>query len=216
MAFCVSELVWGMLKQVMWKAVLRWNDWGTRVRCRMSVPIVLAIVAVVIPIVAFLIVRLGDESIAERHHSHHDTYIIAGALTFSLLAAMIFMGALGMLLGWLCMVEVFSVDASVVLGFFDAFLLVAFVYWLLLRRYKVVTYVDHMRVTPFFGRTKTISYADITAMEWTPSLLMPNNRNVWVYAGPRCKALLWSGLDLDQILIRIDRFDALENLSARM
>ncbi len=182
----------------------------------MSIPAVLVAFSIVVPIAAYLIVWLGDENIAERHHSHHDTYIIAGSLTFSLLAAMIFMGALGMLLGWLCMVEVFSVDASVVLGFFDAFLLVSFVYWLLLRRYKVVTYADHMQVTPFFGRTKTISYEDITAMVWTPSLLIPNNRNVWVHAGPRCRALLWSGLDLDQILIRIDRFDALENLSSRL
>ena len=182
----------------------------------MNTPAVLAIVSVAIPIAALIIVWLGDESIAERHHSHHDTYVIAGSLNFALLAAMIFMGSLGMLLGWLCMVEVFSVDASVVLGFFDAFLLVAFVYWLLLRRYKVVTYADRMRVTPFLGRTKTIDYESITAMEWAPSLLMPNNRNVWVHAGPRCKALLWSALDLDQILIRIDRFDALENLSTRL
>lgn len=182
----------------------------------MNIPAVLATFSVAVPIVASFIVWMSNEDIAERHHSHHDTYIIAGSLTFALLAAMIFMGSLGMLLGWLCMVEVFSVDASVVLGFFDAFLLVAFVYWLLLRRYKVITYADRMQVTPFLGRTKTISYDAITAMEWTPSLLIPNNRNVWVHAGPRCKALLWSGLDLDQILIRIDRFDALDNLSSRL
>ena len=182
----------------------------------MNMPAVLAICSVAIPIVAFIIVWLSDENISERHHSHHDTYIISSSLTFVLLAAMVFMGALGMLLGWLCMVEVFSADASVVLGFFDAFLLVAFVYWLLIRRYKVVTYADHMEVTPFIGRKKTISYKSITAMEWSPSLLMPSNRNVWVHAGPRCRVLLWSVLDLDQILIRIDRFDALENLSARL
>lgn len=178
-------------------------------------PAYLTAFAVAVPVVASLMVWLGEENIAERHHSHHDTYVIAGSMTLALLVAMIFMGALGVLLGWLCMVEVFPIDASVVLAFFDAFLLVSFVYWLLLRRYKVVTYANYMQVTPFFGKTSTVRYVDISAMEWTPSLLFPTGRNVRVYVGHRRRALLWSGLDLDQILIRIDRFDALENLSAR-
>jgi hypothetical protein len=70
-----------------------------------------------------------------------------------------------------------------------------------------------MDVTPFFGRTVSISYKSISAMEWTPSVLMRNSRNVRVYVGHRRRALLWSGLDLDQILIRIDRFDAIDSLS---
>lgn len=176
---------------------------------------VLYVVAAGIPIMAGVLLWLESESISERHHSHHDTYVIASSLTWTLTFAMMFMGALGVLLGWLCMLGVFAADASVVLGFFDAFLFVSFAYWLVVRRYKVVTYDDRMEVTPFFGRTSSVNYADITAMEWTPSLLFPGGRNVRVFVGHRRRALLWSGLDLDQILIRINRFDTLEELPAR-
>ena len=51
-------------------------------------------------------------------------------------------------------------------------------------------------------------------MEWTPSILLQNSRNVRVFVGHRRRALLWGALDLDQILIRIDRFDVLDNLSS--
>ena len=175
----------------------------------------LVAVAVAIPLFAALVVLLGDAGISERHHSHHDTYITAGSLTWTLVLAMIFMGALGVLLGWLCIVGVFHADPSVVMAFFDAFLVVSFIYWIMLRRYKVVTYDDRMDVTPFFGRSSTVSYDEISAMEWEPSLLIPSTRNIRVYVGHRRRALLWGGLDLDQILIRINRFDVLENLSGR-
>lgn len=176
-------------------------------------PEYLVSVAIVIPLVASMVVWLNAGGISERHHSHHDTYVISNTLSWTLVFAMVFMGALGVLLGWLCMVGVFGADATVVLGFFDAFLVVSFVYWILLRRYKVVTYDDRLDVTPFLGRTAHIPYDNISAMEWEPSLIMPNSRNVRVYVGHRRRALLWGGLDLDQILIRIDRFDALEDLS---
>ena len=39
----------------------------------------------------------------------------------------------------------------------------------------------------------------------------PNGRNINVFVGNRRRALLWSALDLEQILIRINRFDVLEN-----
>lgn len=181
----------------------------------MSGPALLVALAVGIPIFASVIVGVADVGMAERHHSHHDTYVIATNLTWMLVFVMIFMGALGVLLGWLCLAEVFRAEASVVLAFFDAFLVVTFVLWLLFRRYKVITYDDRLEVTPFFGPKSTIHYTDISAMEWTPSFFMPSSRNVRVFVGHRRRALLWSGLDLDQILIRIDRFDALENLSAR-
>ena len=176
---------------------------------------ILTVVAAGIPLFAALVLRMGDAGIAERHHSHHDTYVIASTLTWTLVFAMIVMGSLGVLLGWLCIVGVFGADPAVVMGFFDAFLVVSFGYWWLIHRYKVVPYDERMEVTPFIGRTVSISYADISAMEWTPSLIMPNGRNVRVFVGHRRKALLWSGLDLDQILIRINRFDALDDLAAR-
>lgn len=180
----------------------------------MEPSIILAIIAVAIPATSTILIWSGDVGISERHHRHHDTYVIASTLTWSLVFAMIIMGSLGVLMGWLCMVGVFHVDAATVLGFFDAFLIVSFVYWVLLRRYKVVTYEDRLDVTPFVGRKTTIPYEDISLMEWTPSLLLRNSRSVGVFVGHRRRALLWGGLDLDQILIRIDRFDALENLGA--
>jgi hypothetical protein len=125
--------------------------------------------------------------------------------------ALVFMGALGTLLGWLCIIGVFQTRAETVLVFFDSFLVVSFVYWLLLRRYKVVTYEDRLEVTPFMGRRQTIAYADISALEWAPSLMIANGRNVRVFVGHRRRALLWGALDLEQILIRINRFDVLEN-----
>lgn len=179
----------------------------------MEEEIVLTIVAVGIPLVSTIILRMSDAGISERHHSHHDTYVIASSLAWTLVFAMIVMGSLGVLMGWLCAVGVFGADPAVVMGFFDAFLVVSFLFWWLIRRYKVVTYDEHMTVTPFFGRTAFIAYGDISAMEWSPSILMPNGRNVRVFVGHRRRALLWSGLDLDQILIRINRFDALEDLA---
>lgn len=181
----------------------------------MGEEVLFTILAVCIPLTTSLVVRMSDGGIAERHHSHHDTYVIASTLTWTLVFAMIVMGLLGVLLGWLCVVGVFHADPAIVMGFFDAFLIVSFVSWTLLRRYKVVTYDDHMEVTPFFGRTVSIPYDDISAMEWTPSILIHSGRSVRVFVGHRRRALLWSGLDLDQILIRINRFDALEGLAAR-
>ena len=174
---------------------------------------VLVAIAIFIPVAALVLIVFRDSSssIAERHHSHHDTYLIATTLIWSLVFAMVFMGALGAILGWLCMIEVFTADPVTVLVFFDSFLVVSFGYWLLLCRYKVVTYEDHLEVTPFFGKRQSIDYRDISALEWTPSFVIENGRNVRVFVGHRRRALLWGALDLDQILIRIDRFDVLEN-----
>ncbi|MBO7674174.1 MAG: hypothetical protein J6S63_04120 [Atopobiaceae bacterium] len=181
----------------------------------MELDLALIIVAVGIPLVAANHLWSKDAEISERHHTHHVTYVIGRRLTWSLVLAMIFMGALGVLLGWLCMVGVFEVDPSVPLCFFDAYLVVSFVYWWLLRRYKVVTYDDHMEVTPFVGGKSTISYRQISAMEWRRSIVIRNGRNVRVFVGNRNKALLWSALDLDQILIRINRFDALAEVPTK-
>jgi len=173
--------------------------------------IALTIIPVLIPAIATISILVYNVDIAERHHRHHDTYLIAGTLTWSLVFAMVFMGALGTLVGWLCQVGVFSVDHVTVLGFVDSFLVVSFSYWVLLRRYKVVTYEDRLEVTPFWGRTASIDYADISLMEWSPSVLIFGGRNVQVFVGNKKRALLWSALDIEQILIRIDRFDVFEN-----
>jgi hypothetical protein len=180
----------------------------------MDLAIQFTLIAVLIPVVAGIMLWATSGDISERHHSHHDTYVMASTLSWSLVFSMVFMGALGILLEWLCMVGVFRANGVVVLGFFDAFLIVAFVYWLLLRRYKVVTYDDEMVVTPFLGKTVVIRYKDISAMEWTTSIITPKSRNVRVFVGHQRRALLWSVLDLNQILVRINRFDVLDNLSS--
>lgn len=168
-------------------------------------------IAILIPATAVVFLLFRDAGIAERHHSHHDTYLVAGTLIWSMVFALVFMGTLGALLGWLCMIGVFQTNAETVLVFFDSFLVVAFVYWLFLRRYKVVTYEDHLEVTPFMGRRQSINYADISSLEYSPSFIITNGRNINVFVGNRRRALLWSALDLEQILIRINRFDVLEN-----
>lgn len=180
----------------------------------MEVTVALTVVAAGIPTLAALVLRLSDGGIAERHHSHHDTYVMATALTWTLVFAMIVMGSLGVLLGWLCSVGVFDGNSVVIMSFFDAFLVVSFLGWALLRRYKVVTYDDYMTVTPFVGPTASVVYSDISAMEWVPSLFIPSGRDVRVFVDDRRQTQLWGGLDLDQILIRINRFDALEDLAS--
>lgn len=176
--------------------------------------IALTVVAAGIPIAASLILIFGDAGISERHHSHHDTYMVSGTLTWSLVFAMIVMGSLGILLGWLCVLDAFTANSAVVMSFFDAFLVVSFLYWILLRRYRVVTYEDHMDVTPLFGRKTSIAYAEISGMEFVPSVLQPSARNLHVFVGQKRRAMLWGILDLDQILIRIDRYDAIDDFAA--
>lgn len=181
----------------------------------MKVASILAIVCAVIPLLATFVLRMHDEGFSERHHSHHDTYMVSVSLTWTLVLAMFVMGALGLLLGWLCSISVFEANSSVVMGFFDAYLLVSFFCWVLLVRYKVVTYDDYMEVTPFVGRTTTVAYADITALRWTPSILFQGKRSIRVYVGEKQRALLWCALDLDQILIRMNRFEVLEDVAAK-
>ena len=175
---------------------------------------VLMAIAMLVPLVSVFVVRLGSLEISERHHSHHDTYMIAGTFSWGVLFSMLFMGAFGLISGWLCLLTTFEADPKVVLAFSDTFLLTTFAAWMALRRYRVVTFDDYMCVTPFIGSVATIRYDEISAMEWNPSFLVPHARNVSVFVGHRRRALLWAVLDLDQILMRINRFDVLENLTS--
>ena len=170
---------------------------------------VLTGIAIAIPILALLLERLGGIGISERHHSHHDTYLIASSLSSALVVAMVFMGITGLLLAWLCNVGVFHADATVILGFFAAFLFVLFVIWLCIRRYRVATYDSCMIVTPFVGPATTVRYRDIESMEWGGIKSGTGYRNLNVYVGGKRVAMLWGVLDLEQILLRIDRFDVL-------
>lgn len=178
----------------------------------MAVEWILMLFAVAIPLTAAVIVFKGSANLTERHHAHHDTYIVPGTLSWGIVSSMLFMGALGVLVGWLCNLGAFTANSVVALSFFDGCLVTLFACLVVLRRYKVMTFDDHMSVTPFIGRTVTIPYATISNMEWSASALVSGSHNVIVHTEDRQKALLWAVLDLDQILIRIERYDVLENL----
>lgn len=166
--------------------------------------------AVVVLLIAAIVIEWsGDASLSERHHSHHDTYFVPRSLTTSLVLMMVFVGVLGIVIGWLCLVGVFKADARVVFAFFFTFLVVSFLMWGAIRRYRVSTYEDRLRVTPFIGRTETIMYTDIDRMTWSRRSFGTSYRNLHIYAGTR-KVFLWGTIDLEQILARINRFDVLE------
>ncbi len=171
----------------------------------------LGILVILIPLCAVLFERHLVTPMAERHHNDHDMYAVSSTLTRSMVATMVFMGSLGIILAWLCTIGVFSAYVTVVLAFFEAFLTVAFVIWICIHRYQVVTFDDHMCVTSFVGRSRTIAYADIERMVWARPNAFAGYRSVRVYArGHSSPVLIWGALDIEHILLCINRFDVLE------
>ena len=167
-------------------------------------PGVLVAVAVAVPLASFVLMRLGSVRITERHHSRHDTYVIPVAFTRSLVHMMAFMGAMGLFLGWLCSSSVFVADPPEVLAFFDAFIVTTFTLWLVLTRYKVSTFEGHMIVTPFVGHER---------MEWAGFRKGSGYRDLDVWVGGSYAVRLSALVDLEQILMSIDRFDVLPSSS---
>lgn len=170
---------------------------------------VLAIIVAGVPLLAVLIEWILSTGLSERHHSHHDTYVIAASLSHALVFSMIFMGVVGLALSWLCLVGVFNADRTVVLAFFATFLAVSFLLWLLIKRYRVATYDDRLLVTPFIGKSSAIYYKDIERMEWSGIRTGTGYRNLSIISEDGSSVLLWGFLDLDQILRKINRFDVL-------
>lgn len=158
-----------------------------------------------VPVLAVLIEWFGDNGIMERHHSHHDTYLVPRSIPSSLMLMMVFVGVLGLVVDWLCDVGVFHADDLVIGAFFSTFLSVVFILWLGIRRYRVTTTDDGLEVRNFVGSTRSVAYADITEMCRTHRRIS-NYPSIRVYAGRR-SFFLWGLLDLDQILDRIDRYD---------
>lgn len=173
---------------------------------------ILLAVVMLVPVAALVRERVGDIGIAERHHSHHDTYMASAALSRALVLGMVLMSAVGVLLTWLCHVDVFHVDSSVVLSFFAAFLVVMLVMWTCIRRYRVITYDDHMEVRPFVGRNRNVRYEDIDLIKWVGPMDMAEMHMVRVY-WENHRLTLVGLFDLDQILSRINRFDVMEGTS---
>ena len=169
----------------------------------------LVVVAAVVPLVALVVEHVGNVRITERHHSHHDTYVVSAEFTRSLVLAMAFMAALGLLVAWLCERDVFVASATTVLVFFDAFLVTCFVMWSLICRYRVSTFSDSMAVTPPLGPKVWVRYDQIDRLEWSGLRVGTGFRNLVVWVGGRRAVTLLGILDVEQIIMSIDRFDLL-------
>ena len=178
----------------------------------MSVRLLIALVAG-IPVVASILEWAFASRTAERHHAHHDTYLIASSLSRAMVISMIFMGFMGLLFALLCTNGVFetTVDVRVILGFFAAFLMVLLLIWLAMRRYEVRLYEYKMEITPFVGPSKQVVYAEIDRLAWSGIRAGTGYQNLSVYVGGKHVATLLGILDIDQILMRINRFDVLEH-----
>ena len=172
----------------------------------------LVVLALFTPLVALVFEHVGNVRITERHHSHHDTYVVSAEFTRSLVLAMTFMAALGLLVAWLCDQDVFLPDAVTVLAFFDAFIVTCFVMWRLLCRFRVSTFGDTMAVTPLVGPKVWVRYDQIDRLEWSGLRVGTGFRNLVVWVGGRRAATILGFVDVEQILLSIDRFDLLPQI----
>ncbi|OUO33992.1 hypothetical protein [Olsenella sp. An290] len=166
-------------------------------------------VCVLAPVAAFVLERVGSARISERHHSHHDTYVVPATYTRALVLMIAFMGFMGVVLGGFSLQGVLSASAPAVLGFFGGFVLTSFVLWWVTCRYKVSTFDDRMEVTPFVGAPITVRYEDIERMEWCGLRKGSGYRDLAVWVGGRRVVRLNGIVDVEQIIMCIDRFDAL-------
>lgn len=172
--------------------------------------ILFIIISIALPLIAAVIEHSSEAEMSERHHRHHDTYVFPSAALRSIVASMIFASAVGFILSWLCYLGVFNVSLLIVPAFISSYLTVSFCLWVALRRYRVVTYADHMFIAPLVGPTVKVLYQDISSLKWMSVLRGPYNASLEVWVAGRRAAIIWSNVDIDQILMRIDRYDVLE------
>lgn len=166
-------------------------------------------VIITIPVLAFAIGLLFSPDMAERHHIHHDTYSISQVITRTLLLVMTFMGILGGVTGWLCHLGVFTSDPVVPLAFFVAFQLSIFVVFIALNRCRVMAYDDRMFVRPWFRRQREVPYGQIERMVRRPYPATPHFNDLLIYLKDGSRIRVSGLLDIEQMLLRIDRFDAM-------
>ncbi|MCI6273782.1 MAG: hypothetical protein MR611_03835 [Coriobacteriaceae bacterium] len=168
-----------------------------------------SVASAVLPVLACLVEWAGSVGISERHHSHHDTYVISSALSRSLAFAMVLMGSIGLMLGWLCDVGGFDASADVVMPFFSSFVIVLSVLWAFIRRYRTSLYDDFMDVRPYVGRLRTVRYDQIERMEWVGVRCGTGFRTLVIHPSGERSVRLPGVLDLEHILARIGRDDVL-------
>ena len=162
-----------------------------------------------VPLVALVLEHAGNVRITERHHSHHATYVVSAPFRRSLVLAMTFVAVLGLALAWLCEADVFVADAELPLVFTDAFLVTCFALWCFLCRYRVSTFGDCMVVTPLVGPRVWVRYDDIDRLEWRGMRMESGFRSLAVWVGGRRVVTLHGIVDVEQIIMSIDRFDLL-------
>ena len=170
----------------------------------------LTILVVGIPLVASLFELVTGTEISERHHVHHDTYSVSRVVPRTMLLVMVFMGVLGGLTNWLCQIGVYSADPSIPMGFFVAFQLTMLVMLVGISRCQAMTYNDRMIVRPMYGRMRTLAYRDITRIERRTTLVAPHFQDLRIHVASGDKVRVSGLLDTEQMLLRIDRFDALD------
>ena len=175
----------------------------------MVASIVLAILAVLLPLVVLFFERTTVTRIQERHHSHHDTYTVPPAYVHGLVSAALIVGVLGLMVAWLCLARVMRGNAVTILVFTDSFVAFLLVAWAAARDYKISLFQSRMVATLPFGRSVAVDYASIDRMVWHGVRRSTGYRNLTVWADGRRVCTLWSTLDLERILMHIDRFDAL-------
>jgi hypothetical protein len=171
------------------------------------------IIVVAAPVTAAIMEHVGNAGISERRHSHHDTYVTPAALTRSLIVDMAFVSAIAVVLGWLCYINVFTPNPDIVMAFFASFSVVMFLAWYILSRYKVSLFEDEMVMVPFFGHEVTVNYQDINRMEWVGGRRGSGFRDLLIWTSNASKVRLSGMIGLDQVLLKIDRFDVLAHSS---
>ena len=76
-------------------------------------------------------------------------------------------------------------------------------------RYKVSVFSDHLVVTPFFGSHVLVLYDEIDLLEWAGTRKGSGYRDLVIWAGGHGTVRISGMVDVEQILMAIDRFDAL-------
>ncbi len=160
--------------------------------------------------------------IAERHHSHHDTYVVPPLFTRGIALCLLVTAFVGDLTAIMCLMGVYSANPVTVLGFFDGACLALFVAWYVLCRYKVQIFdagadgraeegapqARAVVIRPLVGKRKVVYVDQITHMNWFGVRKTSGYRDLMIWENERRKTHIWAIVDLEQILMHIDRFDA--------
>ena len=88
-------------------------------------------------------------------------------------------------------------------------LVTCFVLWGLIRRYRVSTFADCMVVTPFLGSPVWVRYDQIERLEWAGLRMESGFRSLEVQFDGGRRVRLHGIVDVEQIILTIDRFDLL-------